>query len=101
MSHDEDQADEFALVRCEQRMVGGELLAEERDRTMPLEKHDTDAHLGYASHSTMKLWSKSRSFSTGIVVSVRCKAWNATSASGPHRNASLRRRCVRGAAIDP
>jgi hypothetical protein len=46
MSHNEDQADEFALVRCEQRMVGGELLAKERDRTMPLEKHGTDAHLG-------------------------------------------------------
>jgi hypothetical protein len=46
MSYDKDQANELVLIRCERCVAGGELLAEECDRTMPLVKHSTDAHPG-------------------------------------------------------
>jgi hypothetical protein len=44
VAHGEDKPNEFAFVRGEQGMAGGELSVEERHRTTPLMQHCSDAH---------------------------------------------------------
>ena len=49
----------------------------------------------------MKAYVKSGRRSTGAEVTAILRAWNATVASSDQRNPSLRRRAVRGAAMEP